>query len=334
MNAPRKCHFNKLMRPDTSKTKFLDFEFDLDSYQIKSANGKVSVEGYANTVDRDRVKEIVLPKAFEKSLAVYLDNPVLLYQHDWDMPIGKVIQAVITEKGLWIKAEISNAKDVEDVRTKISEGILKTFSIGYNEIKSRFDEKAKCKIVEELELLEISVVTIPANTEAKFTVVIPEEGKGDDVTVIVSKGVTEVIGDNEIIPELIKLIQSKQEKCRMDPKSKPATPEIVPATEPKAAPAAAPDEAVPAAPVASDDSENGDVLKLLKALLEKVDALAAGLKAMAEKPSACEPGKEPKPGEEKPKAADPGQTPEDNLTDEQAEDELEKVTSELEALEG
>lgn len=164
---------------DKKPTKFLDCFVEWDLKKIKSVDGSVQIEGYANTVDKDRVGDVVLPAAFEKTLPQYMENPVLLFQHDWDKVIGTVTSAEVDDKGLLIKAKVSNAKDVEDVRTKIAEGSLRTFSIGYNEVDAVFDERTKTNVIKELELLEISVVTIPANANAKFTVVQNEKGEDD-----------------------------------------------------------------------------------------------------------------------------------------------------------
>lgn len=166
----------KQRKNDTSKIRTLNCRIDWDSKSVtKAANGNLTIEGMANTSDLDRVGDIVLPSAFEKNLPQYLDNPVLLSQHNWDDVIGRVVEANIVEDteatsgGLWIKAEISNAPDTESVRTKIREGSLKTFSIGYNEVDATYDRVKDCYIVKEVELLEISVVTIPANPNARFS---------------------------------------------------------------------------------------------------------------------------------------------------------------------
>lgn len=150
--------------------RILNCLIDWDTKNIsKDASGKMIIKGYANTADKDRVGDVVLPSAFTKSLPEYMENPVILFQHDWDKVVGKCIKADITEEGLYVECEVSQAKDVEDVKTKIAEGTLKTFSIGYNEILADYDESSACNVVKELELLEISVVTIPANPKAKFT---------------------------------------------------------------------------------------------------------------------------------------------------------------------
>jgi HK97 family phage prohead protease len=174
---------NKLQRPKNMKTLDCAVEWDASKIQ-KSGDGAIIIEGYANTVDKDRVGDVVLPTAFEKSLPTYMDNPVMLFQHDWDQIVGSVVDAKITDKGLWVKGKVSNAGDVDNVRTKIREGSLKTFSIGYNELDAVYDETKKVNYVKELELLEISVVTIPANAAAKFSVV----GETKDETVEGEKG--------------------------------------------------------------------------------------------------------------------------------------------------
>lgn len=169
-------------------TRFLNCFVDWDVKQVaKDASGKMIIKGFANTSDKDRVGDMVMPEAFEKSLPEYMDNPVILFQHNWDKLIGKCLKAEVIkegdQQGLYIECEISNAKDVEEVKTKIAEGSLKTFSIGYNEVDAEYDEASGVNVVKELELLEISVVTIPCNPKAKFTAEVESEkdvNKGSD----------------------------------------------------------------------------------------------------------------------------------------------------------
>lgn len=166
------------MQKSKKPQKYLNCLVSWDSKSVKkSADGKITIEGYANTSHVDRVGDNVLPSAFSKTLPEYMQNPVLLSQHDWDLVIGKVLEANIVEDsdssegGLWIKAMISGADDVSSVREKVREGILTTFSIGYNEIEAAYDKSKDVFIVKEVELLEISIVTIPANPNARFSMV-------------------------------------------------------------------------------------------------------------------------------------------------------------------
>lgn len=154
---------------DGDKLKIKRLNVEISHAEItKDASGELIIAGYANTSTKDRVGDVVLPSAFEGSLATYLKNPVLLANHDWEDPIGVTLAAEVTESGLFIKARISDSRP--DIKTLIREKCLRTFSIGYNELDADFDDQTKTKYVKELELLEISVVTVPANSEAMFDI--------------------------------------------------------------------------------------------------------------------------------------------------------------------
>lgn len=183
---------------------------DWDTKSIKKdASGAITIEGFANTANKDRVDDIVLPSAFAHNLKEYLENPILLFQHDWDKVIGRVIEAKIVDdenasvKGLWVKATISSAKDVDDVRTKIKEGSLKTFSIGYNELEAEWDKDLDANVVSQIELLEISVVSIPCNPFAKFS-----SGEDDEKSGIVV--------NNEILEKLAEVLNETDSKENLD----------------------------------------------------------------------------------------------------------------------
>lgn len=142
-------------------------------------NGEVKVRGYASTPDLDRYRDIVEPEAFSKALKMYGKNPVLLRSHDGDRPIGTVDVTRVTDKGLWIEATIKEAQTAEDV----SKGLFKAFSIGYIPTKTELRNKdneplgvednpwdwQNIRVIKELDLVEISVVSTPANGNALFT---------------------------------------------------------------------------------------------------------------------------------------------------------------------
>lgn len=211
------------MQKDKKPNKYLNCKVSWDSKSVKkSADGKITIEGYANTSHIDRVGDNVLPSAFEKSLPEFMKNPVLLSQHNWDVVIGKVLEAQIIEDtndvagGLWIKAMVSGADDVASVREKIREGILTTFSIGYNEIEATYDRSKDIFIVKEVELLEISVVTIPANPNARFSMSdntsndVPVKGDSIEKFTTLAEALNELDAsekfDGEFLKELYEII--------------------------------------------------------------------------------------------------------------------------------
>lgn len=218
-------------------------EFTFKSIVTKGASGELFIEGYANTVDRDRVADIVDPKAFSKSLPQYMQNPVLMENHDWTKVAGKIVTAEIDKKGLKVRARISDTR--EDLKTLIREGCLSTMSIGFNELQSDYDEKSKTKYIKDLELLEISVVSIPANPEAKF---VPVEGSASAS----EEPAPAAEPEKAIEPEQVKELSQTE-----TPAVAAEQPVEAPAAEVQPEPAAVEPEAVksPEAPIAEPASE-------------------------------------------------------------------------------
>ena len=128
----------------------------------------VEIEWYASTKDKDRVGDIVVPDAFKSALEWYMMNPIVLLQHKAEKPIGVVEEANIDDNWLYIKAKITENTDW--VMNQIKNGVLRAFSIWYR-VKD-YDTDAReladwsydfTNIIKDLELFEISVVSIPAN---------------------------------------------------------------------------------------------------------------------------------------------------------------------------
>lgn len=128
----------------------------------------IEIEWYASTKDKDRGHDIVDPQAFKSALDLYMTNPIVLLQHDVEKPIGVVTEARIDESGLYIKARIT--QDVNGVISAIKNGVLRAFSIGYKIKSNEFLESEKedgsrdyANVIKDLELFEISVVSVPMN---------------------------------------------------------------------------------------------------------------------------------------------------------------------------
>lgn len=138
----------------------------VQNFTTKNVGEDVYIEGYANKRVVDDVGDMML---FDKvDLVRFKKNPILLWNHDRDFPVGKVVDIKVTPDGLWVKAKISNStnKVVSYVRDLVKEGILKTFSIGFDPKKER--RESGYNEISEWRLNEISVVTLPANIEAEF----------------------------------------------------------------------------------------------------------------------------------------------------------------------
>jgi HK97 family phage prohead protease/HK97 family phage major capsid protein len=127
----------------------------------------IFIEGYANTTDVDRSGDVIPKTVWEAGLQNYLKNPIILAYHDHDEPVGRMVDYRIEDKGLFIKARISAA--AEDVFNLVKDGVLTAFSVGFIIKDATYDSVTDLFIIKELELLEVSVVSVPANQDSTFS---------------------------------------------------------------------------------------------------------------------------------------------------------------------
>lgn len=154
---------------DKSKVLFLNSSF-IKSDTPATTDGKianVTIEGYASTNDSDRQGDVVPTSVWEKGIENYLKNPVILAYHDHSEPVGRMVEHRIDGKGLWIKARISAAAG--EVFNLVKDGVLTAFSIGFRIVDAEYNSAAELFVVKELELHEISVVSVPANQNTLFS---------------------------------------------------------------------------------------------------------------------------------------------------------------------
>lgn len=169
------------------KNSFIQLGFEQKGFNEEKKSLKI--KGFASTKNTDRYGDVVEPSAFAKSIELFMTNPVMLLQHNKDKPIGKFTKLAMTIEGLEVEGEVLHNDD--GVIDKIKSGVLQAFSIGYipkkweirnpegilvaNEdgMQNGFSWEAKwnkdnTRTITELELLEISVVSIPANAHSLF----------------------------------------------------------------------------------------------------------------------------------------------------------------------
>ena len=126
----------------------------------------IEISGYASTSDVDRHGDVIPTSVWEKGLENYVKNPVILAFHDHTQPVGRMTEHKVDEKGLWIKARISRA--AEKVYQLIKDEVLTAFSVGFRIKDAEYNSSAEVFLVKDLELHEISVVSVPANQNTLF----------------------------------------------------------------------------------------------------------------------------------------------------------------------
>ena len=132
-------------------------------------DGSVNIKGYASTNDTDRAGDVINKEAWEKGgLDNFSNNPIILFNHDYNKPIGRATSLETDEKGLKITANLS--KSAGDVTNLVKEGILRAFSVGFRVKDADYMESGDGYLIKDAELFEVSVVSVPANQAATFSV--------------------------------------------------------------------------------------------------------------------------------------------------------------------
>ena len=129
----------------------------------------VSISGYASTKDFDRAGDTILPEAWAKGgLNNFEKNPIILFNHDYNKPIGRATGLKVTENGLEMKAKISKSAP-DSVAQLVKEGILGAFSVGFRIKDADYLEETDGLKIKDAELFEVSVVSVPCNQAATFS---------------------------------------------------------------------------------------------------------------------------------------------------------------------
>lgn len=140
-------------------------------FEIKLADEKAGTfEGIASVYGNiDSYGDVVEPGAFAKTITERGANIPILWQHNSGLPIGT---GEVYDAGshLGIKGRIIDSVSYgADALKLIREGVVKGLSIGYRIVKDAWDSERKVRLLKEVKLYEVSVVTFPANELAVLT---------------------------------------------------------------------------------------------------------------------------------------------------------------------
>ena len=153
----------------TNDTFFLNSAFETKSN--KKGSKSLKIAGYANTIVKDRAGDVVTAQAWAKGVENYRRNPVLLYQHKHENPIGRVEKITVDKKGIFVEAAVSEAAEKNHgVQTLIKDGALKSFSVGFRVKDGKYNREDDSMMITDVELLEISVVSVPCNQDSLFSI--------------------------------------------------------------------------------------------------------------------------------------------------------------------
>ncbi len=147
------------------KILYIDSLFTKEVSTTDGAIDSIYIEGYASTNDIDRAGDVVSASVWEQGIKNYLKNPIVLAYHDHDKPTGRMVEHKADSVGLWVKARISAASEIFNL---VKDGVLSAFSIGFRVIDAEYNAAAEIFVVKAVELVEISVVSVPCNQNTLF----------------------------------------------------------------------------------------------------------------------------------------------------------------------
>lgn len=139
-------------------TKTLDITTDSDGWIVASTPA----------IDRDRDR--IMPLGID--MTNYQKNPVVIFGHNYHEPwavIGRAADFQVDSNSLRFKPELRQAANESDpmhvIRALWEQNLLRAASIGFIPLEARDNEHGGRDFMKS-ELLEISLVPIPANQEA------------------------------------------------------------------------------------------------------------------------------------------------------------------------
>jgi len=146
----------------------------LEVRSMSDDGGELTIEGVASTPTTDRMGDVVEPRGAKFRLPM-----PLLWQHRHDQPVGLVRFASPTDKGIPFRATLPKIAEpgvlrdrVDEARQSIKAGLISAVSIGFRAVDGAVERiKGGGLRFKEWEWLELSLVTIPANSEATISTV-------------------------------------------------------------------------------------------------------------------------------------------------------------------
>ncbi|WP_142383911.1 HK97 family phage prohead protease, partial [Bacillus thuringiensis] len=135
-------------------------------------NSKTTIGGWFD--------EVIEPGAFARSLSENGDIRAL-FNHNWDNVLGRTKSGTLRleedEKGLKFEIELPNTSVGRDLAESMSRGDINQCSFGFWITEENWDYNVEpaLRTIKEVELYEISVVSIPAYDDTEVSLVRSKE---------------------------------------------------------------------------------------------------------------------------------------------------------------
>lgn len=148
---------------------------ELCQFKVAGDEDAMTIEGYASVFGNvDAYGDVVAAGAFLKTMQEHKEKgtmPKMLLQHDAfnSLPIGRWEEMHEDATGLYVKGKLFNTSAGRDTYEVLKEGGVDGLSIGFRPVEyaMRANPEDPKRTLKAVQLLEVSVVTFPANEKAR-----------------------------------------------------------------------------------------------------------------------------------------------------------------------
>lgn len=138
--------------------------------EIRGLDDSGEFEGHGSVFNlEDSYGDVVLPGAFQKSLEEHRAAgtlPAMLWQHDPGQPIGVYSDMKEDAKGLYVKGRLlTETAKGREAHAMLKAKAVRGLSIGF--VTRAWEWREETRLVKDVELWEVSLVTFPAQRAAQ-----------------------------------------------------------------------------------------------------------------------------------------------------------------------
>lgn len=160
---------------------------DITNIQTRNKDDEpLKISGYAavfnsRTSIGDFFDEIIEPGAFKSTISESDADIRALFNHNWDNVLGRTKASTLTlsedDRGLNFELELPNTSYARDLAESMERGDINQCSFSFREIEETWDYSVEpaLRTLNEVELYEISVVSIPAYDDTEAALVRSKE---------------------------------------------------------------------------------------------------------------------------------------------------------------
>lgn len=144
------------------------------AFELRATGDDGMLEGYGAVFGApDSYDDVIAKGAFAASLAAHAKAktmPAMLWQHDPSEPIGVWTEMAEDSKGLRVKGQlILETERGRAAQALLKKGALNGLSIGFVSKEWTYAADTEIRTLTEIDLWEVSLVTFPAQSQARVT---------------------------------------------------------------------------------------------------------------------------------------------------------------------